>query len=374
MVDFNFPDAQLLNRHEMWLKDQLLLSVPRTKVKDLKVYRDLGLQRRLPGPKTVGVRKTQNGVQLSASIVVESLNDTAYKALKRLYQRPTQEKKISNLIIFHWVVDDNKVTVLWNITHTSQLLRRCNIIEIPRSDFSARGDGSETVELDVSALRNEIRDTVDTFCRDEGYTAAGIADEIPLNTPKPPTTREEFQTALGNITQILGLGELYDEEQLRAFAEKASRNIEGALTDMGLPKSATMSLTKVNLFKAIIFCDDSGSMAGALYNRILREAVQRLVPLATRLNENGVSLRFINFDGDGGFNDLKEDDVLARLDSVRPGGGTMIGAALDRKVVQPLVTSLDYAASIHPMLVSIITDGEANDEDAFERTILRCKQ
>lgn len=182
---------------------------------------------------------------------------------------------------------------------------------------------------------------------------------------------------MGNITQILGLDELYGEEQLRAFAEKASRNIEGALTDMGLPRSATMSLTKVNLFKAIIFCgksherylnrfslrsinvvDDSGSMAGALYQRVLREAVQRLVPLATRLNERGVSLRFINFNGDGNFNDLKEDDVMAKLDSVNPQGGTMIGAALDRKVVQPLVTSLDHAESIHPTLVSIITDGE----------------
>jgi hypothetical protein len=99
-------------------------------------------------------------------------------------------------------------------------------------------------------------------------------------------------------------------------------------------------------------------MAGALYQRVLREAVQRLVPLATRLNERGVSLRFINFNGDGNFNDLKEDDVMAKLDSVNPQGGTMIGAALDRKVVQPLVTSLDHAESIHPTLVSIITDGE----------------
>lgn len=35
MVDFDFPDEQLQNRHEMWLKEQLQVSVPGTKVKEL---------------------------------------------------------------------------------------------------------------------------------------------------------------------------------------------------------------------------------------------------------------------------------------------------------------------------------------------------
>jgi len=147
MVDFDFPDEQLQNRHEMWLKEQLQVSVPGTKVKELTgtkpgllvtlkmlikilVYRDLGLPRRLPGPKTVGVRKTQNGAQLPASIVVESLNDTAYKTLKPLYRRQTLGKKVLNLIIFHWFLDDNRVNcTLEHYTYqqatASLVLKKC---------------------------------------------------------------------------------------------------------------------------------------------------------------------------------------------------------------------------------------------------------
>ena len=104
--------------------------------------------------------------------------------------------------------------------------------------------------------------------------------------------------------------------------------------------------------------DDSGSMAGSLFNKTLRELVHRIIPLATRLNENGVGLRFINYDGDANMDAIKEDQVDAILNGISPTGGTMIGAALDRKVVQPIITSLGLAASLNPLLVTIITDGE----------------
>lgn len=104
--------------------------------------------------------------------------------------------------------------------------------------------------------------------------------------------------------------------------------------------------------------DDSGSMAGALFDKTLRELVHRIIPLATRLNENGVKLRFINFNGDANMDAIKEDQVDAILNGISPCGGTMIGAALDRKVVQPLITNLGVVASLNPMLVTIITDGE----------------
>lgn len=74
---------------------------------------------------------------------------------------------------------------------------------------------------------------------------------------KPPSTREEFKTAMNNVVQILGLDELYGEEQLTRFAKKAADNTDATLSDLGLQKSDTMALTKVNLFRTIIFCGES---------------------------------------------------------------------------------------------------------------------
>jgi hypothetical protein len=74
-----------------------------------------------------------------------------------------------------------------------------NIIEISRCDFSSKSGEAEVIRLSVFALRNEVRDTVDTFCQDAGYMAAGTAgkisigricqgtdsdqDDVPRNTP-----------------------------------------------------------------------------------------------------------------------------------------------------------------------------------------------
>jgi hypothetical protein len=57
-----------------------------------------------------------------------------------------------------------------------------------------------------------------------------------------------------NMVNILGLDSLYAKEEMTEFAEKAARNINGALTDLGLPQSATMDLIKTNLFRCYIFC------------------------------------------------------------------------------------------------------------------------
>lgn len=109
-------------------------------------------------------------------------------------------------------------------------------------------------------------------------------------------------------------------------------------------------------------------MAGNLFRQTLTETVLRLVPLATRLNEKGVSLRFINFPGDWGYDGLNVDDDEARLRAVTPMGGTWIGAALERKVVGPLIRQLDAGEQLSPLLVSIITDGEVIINDFSSHT------
>ncbi|KAF8463916.1 hypothetical protein BDZ91DRAFT_296920 [Kalaharituber pfeilii] len=175
-----------------------------------------------------------------------------------------------------------------------------------------------------------------------------------------------------NLIQILGLDQLYTGPMLEEFARKAAKNIDRALNDLGLPRSETLNLTKANLFRTIIFCDDSGSMSnGGLFHQTLKETVKRLVPLATRLNEDSVSLRFINFNGDSKMDQVRENKIDEILDGIKPFGGTMIGAALDRKVVQPLLDILKDGNALKPLLVSIITDGEVRMPLWFQLVLCR---
>jgi hypothetical protein len=59
---------------------------------------------------------------------------------------------------------------------------------------------------------------------------------------------------MSNMITFLGLDAMIDEETMTAFAEKAAKNITATLSDLGLPETSTMALTKVNLFETIFYC------------------------------------------------------------------------------------------------------------------------
>jgi hypothetical protein len=106
--------------------------------------------------------------------------------------------------------------------------------------------------------------------------------------------------------------------------------------------------------------DPSASKGVSRYS-LLRKTVSRLVPIATRLNERGVKLRFINYNGDSGFNKLKQQDVERAIDTARPNGWTAIGTVLERKIVNPLLEKVNSSERMRcPLLINIITDGEVS--------------
>jgi len=98
-------------------------------------------------------------------------------------------------------------------------------------------------------------------------------------------------------------------------------------------------------------------------NDLLAETIYRILPVATRLNEAGVSLRFINYNLDKNFDDLTTPkQVQSALRMVQPAGTTRIGTVLKHKIVKPILTKARAGTLQSPVLVVIITDGEVLPE------------
>jgi hypothetical protein len=98
---------------------------------------------------------------------------------------------------------------------------------------------------------------------------------------------------------------------------------------------------------------------------VLKDTLQRVVKFATILQPEGISLRFLNYSDDGGFDDLKEESlIMSIVESVKVSNGTPLGEKLDRKIVQPMIIDKAVAGCLEkPVIVVIITDGEASYPD-----------
>lgn len=128
-------------------------------------------------------------------------------------------------------------------------------------------------------------------------------------------------------------------------------------------------------------------------NRVqtLNKTLQGVAHWATRIEKDGISLRFLNRvkDGDGRFDNLTDlheiDDLIC---SIPTKGNTRLGNALAGKVLQPLLTRADNRAQqaregverskqvcIKPRIIFIITDGqpEGESKNCLRDQILKAK-
>ena len=122
------------------------------------------------------------------------------------------------------------------------------------------------------------------------------------------------------------------------------------------------------------------------YKRVesLKQTLTSVAKIAIALNEpeqnGGISLRFINHQNDGQMNNITSvSEIEKAISKVQFSGGTALGTQLRRKVLEPfLVDRLERQKRKldKPLLITIITDGEPNDEDKDElkETILWCKK
>ncbi|KAF8244008.1 hypothetical protein K440DRAFT_636550 [Wilcoxina mikolae CBS 423.85] len=145
--------------------------------------------------------------------------------------------------------------------------------------------------------------------------------------------------------------------KLEILAKKVYSNIGKALHDLDLEKGDTVDLS------TLVF----GSMnIGNRYDS-LTEIVRRITQVATRFNDSGVFLRFINYSQDekldGFYNGMAVDKTMK---IVKPRGTTKIGTVLRNKIVNPILQKPRTGNLKAPVLVVIITDGE--------NAILLCKK
>lgn len=138
-------------------------------------------------------------------------------------------------------------------------------------------------------------------------------------------------------------------------------------------------ITRLSMYQPIIFCDDSGSMAGDRWS-LQRNLVDRISKVVTQVVPDGygVWLRFINSSKSG--NSLSHGGVLQMYNSVTPSNGTPLGTTLRKKILAPLVYSAIRSRPNHklerPLLICIITDGNPTDhsDSAFEDAIIECRR
>jgi hypothetical protein len=107
-------------------------------------------------------------------------------------------------------------------------------------------------------------------------------------------------------------------------------------------------------------------------NKLLHETVHLIMPVASRLNDVGVSLRFINYTKDGEFDRISTTENIEKtLEMVAPRGATPIGTVLRKKIVDPILEKARAGKLVTPVLVVIITDGEVTKKQKLLRQYLR---
>lgn len=113
-------------------------------------------------------------------------------------------------------------------------------------------------------------------------------------------------------------------------------------------------------FDTILLIDDSGSMAGALWNEA-RNALATITPLCTAHDADGIDVYFLNH-ATAYTNITSPNTVHAIFTSVRPGGGTPTGQRLNKILRQYLRTYEAQPEITKPMNIICITDGEPSDD------------
>jgi hypothetical protein len=104
-------------------------------------------------------------------------------------------------------------------------------------------------------------------------------------------------------------------------------------------------------------------------NRItaLQETVKRVSEFATYLEPSGMSIRFLNFEQDGNFNNLADvNDIMQKVQMVDYDGTTKLGQWLQIKIVGPMILEKAENNTLQkPVIVAVITDGEVSLSDTL---------
>ncbi|KAL2826482.1 hypothetical protein BDW59DRAFT_161000 [Aspergillus cavernicola] len=206
----------------------------------------------------------------------------------------------------------------------------------------------------------------------ENLTPSSQKPEVQLRTAK-----EYYEYLKDFINKNLGPFE-FDKATTKDLANRAMQVAKVIKDDYELTDEEVGKMARLSLFDIFILCDNSGSMKFGKRVETLNKTLQGVAHWATRIEKDGISLRFLNRvkDEDGRFDnltDLNEIDNL--ICSIPTKGNTRLGSVLSSKVVRPLLQRADQRAQqardgmersrrvcIKPRIVFIITDGQPEGE------------
>jgi len=203
-----------------------------------------------------------------------------------------------------------------------------------------------------------------------------------------PKTPDEFQKELEDYIQKQKLDRFYppsvvQDSPIRKLALKAAQRLAESkpiLVGAELAQSVNpfradeapkpgryyADMCKTALYKTVLLIDDSASMKDDGRNEILKGALEKVAELNCTIDEEGLSMRFLNYPR------RKEHQIPWGLDSIQDvlkmraildtnlwKGGTELGGMLLEKVLEPLLFEKVRQNQLNkPILISIITDGE----------------
>jgi len=205
-----------------------------------------------------------------------------------------------------------------------------------------------------------------------------------------PTTSNQHHNDVSDFISK-NLNNLYNRNDvsMEGLTHEAIVRAEQVTEEFGLGPEFTPQLIKLALYDFVILCgrhptsyssvevlsamaniviDDSSSMNTGNRIRALQETLQAVAEFATILEPTGISIRFLNFERDKGFDNLTDvNEVVRKAQMVHYDGNTRLGQMLQQKVVNPILRKANSNVLKKPVIVAVITDGEVSPTLEFWR-------
>ncbi|KAK6334317.1 hypothetical protein TWF730_003530 [Orbilia blumenaviensis] len=194
---------------------------------------------------------------------------------------------------------------------------------------------------------------------------------------------DEFEKNILDIVDTMGLNRFFpkDSDKLRKLAHGLV-NFRQSNSALNTPENLR-GLATLSLYKTIILCDDSGSMWAPTTSNSSMTRMQSQIKVIERITditsilvpeEGGIYVRFLN--RKVGWDRLSKEEVNKRLEIIDPDGGTPLGAAFKREVLDPFVVDKIEAGKKldSPYLICVVTDGAPNrgEDQVFVSELKKC--
>lgn len=165
------------------------------------------------------------------------------------------------------------------------------------------------------------------------------------------------------------LGSFYPPDRLQQLATQISTiSLQDLANEFKINTEVAIDLYQLALYDIVIIADDSGSMQ-AFEERIdeLKVIVEKIANVASRFDQDGLTLRFLN--STRVYENIKSGmDASRAIQNTSFSGPTPIGRALNRVLNGVTQTQLRK-----PVLCITVTDGEPDSKDDVYNMLLEAK-